>query len=658
MSLRVWLPLNGDLRNQGLDGNVSVTNNGAVVNNSGKIGACYSFGTAKSYFKFDDVSFMHSFTECSITLWLKIISWNTSYATYFQFGLGSTPWSNYIFGLLRNNATSKLCFSIAKGSSSSQTSCSTPELQLNTWYHFSFIYTSGHCKIYIDGIETTDLSTTIVPNFADITTGTIGACNNGSSYQTNCLLNDFRIYDHALSEKEVKEIAKGLILHYKLDNLMGNINDNLAKNSKMLDINSSINNQNISKRGTATLEIIDNNFVRVKATAAWQGFSLWSNSLNLEVGTTYTYSFYAYTNSEDNTNAAISFYPMMYNSSGSRDTSSKLPISVLGSSFQDVNSRYIGKLTTKLTLYWATFTWNQTMADILSTGGKIELSIQIHGTFNNGRIDYLQLPKLEIGDNPTMWCPSFSEIGTIPFTQLEDTSGYGHNGQIVSNINISSDTMRYNTSALFDGVDDCIIVPYNAICPENIFTINLWFKKDALGSKKYETLFGGPSGFEMDTRAGASTALSLYMASTRGGNAATGLQLNTWYMVTMVRDGINERYYINSELKKEIEAKAMPTGVYRIGAWASNTGQNYYGNISDFRIYCTALSADDIKELYQTSASIDDKQNFYSRELSNSLHDTTSITQAGIALADDFVEDTVAAIKDDRSIESNCFYEY
>jgi hypothetical protein len=237
------------------------------------------------------------------------------------------------------------------------------------------------------------------------------------------------------------------------------------------------------------------------------------------------------------------------------------------------------------------------------------------------QISYVQLEKK---DHATSYVPN--GVTRQQESIVRDVSGYAHNASIVGNVSISVDTLRYNRSALFDGVDDCIIVPYNAICPENIFTINLWFKKDALGSKNYETLFGGPSGFEMDNRSGSSTALSLYMASTRGGNMATGLQLNTWCMVTMVRDGINERYYINGELKKEIAAKAMPTGVYRIGAWASDTKQNYYGNISDFRIYCTALSADDIKELYQTSASIDDKRNFYSRELSNSLHDTTSIT--------------------------------
>ena len=40
MSLQVWLPLNGNLNNQGLS-EVTVTNSGAAVDSSGKIGSCY-----------------------------------------------------------------------------------------------------------------------------------------------------------------------------------------------------------------------------------------------------------------------------------------------------------------------------------------------------------------------------------------------------------------------------------------------------------------------------------------------------------------------------------------------------------------------------------------------------------------------------------------
>lgn len=121
----------------------------------------------------------------------------------------------------------------------------------------------------------------------------------------------------------------------------------------------------------------------------------------------------------------------------------------------------------------------------------------------------------------------------------------------------------------------------------------------------------------MDTRAGSATTLSLYMASTRSTkrNLVTELSLGNWHMITMTRDGTKEKYYVNGIYQSEIDAKAMPTGIYRIGAWASNTGQNYYGLISDFRIYCTALSAQDIKQLYELGMKIDNNHNLHAFEV-------------------------------------------
>jgi hypothetical protein len=43
MSLQVWLPLNGDLHNQGLNQDLTISNHNATINNNGKIGKCYYF---------------------------------------------------------------------------------------------------------------------------------------------------------------------------------------------------------------------------------------------------------------------------------------------------------------------------------------------------------------------------------------------------------------------------------------------------------------------------------------------------------------------------------------------------------------------------------------------------------------------------------------
>jgi len=45
----------------------------------------------------------------------------------------------------------------------------------------------------------------------------IGADARTGATRLKGKMNDFRVYDHALSAKEIEEIARGLVVHYKLD---------------------------------------------------------------------------------------------------------------------------------------------------------------------------------------------------------------------------------------------------------------------------------------------------------------------------------------------------------------------------------------------------------------------------------------------------------
>lgn len=462
MSLQVWLPLTGDLHNQGLAGNLEVINSNTTFDNDGKIGQCASFNGSSSRISINDINIGN--------IW--------SYGCWFYSTSTDRAWESIM--LLSNNgsdADTQLGFYIhttqtrMQSTANGQYNSGIPYSYANKWTHFFATFDGSTLITYINGIEVNRKS--ITASLLERTHLVIGArsssTSGGQAGATAYFLgkvNDVRLYDHCCSVKEVKEIAKGLVLHYKLDN------------------------------------IIDNN--------------------------------------------------------------------------------------------------------------------------------------------------------------IYDCSGYQNNGTIVGTLSVNNNTSHYSKSILFNGTDACIRVPYKECNPDGIFTLNLWFYKDALGSKNYETLFGGPSGFEMDTRSGASTTLSLYMTSTRGGNAFSPFSLSTWYMVTMVRNGTNEMYYINGELKKTIEAKSMPNGIYRIGAWASDTGQNYYGNISDFRIYATVLSDEDILDLYHTPFSIDNKGNSYAREV---IEDTSlNITKTGQFHGNEMLDDdtftTASITKTDKQLKVNTLYEY
>lgn len=588
MSLKIWLPLTGSLINQGLD-NSSVTNNGVTVDDDGKIGKCYNF--VNGYLNLP-VETMTSFTECSLCFWVRINAWNASYETYFQAGKNNSAWGDYIFGVLRNGTSSKICFTIGNGSTASNASYLTSDWVVGQWMHVAFVYSANTCKIYLNGELDKEYSTTLIPNFSKITKITVGH-SNGSSYQTNCKMNDLRIYDNALSSLEIKHISQGLVIHYPL-NRGGFGCDNLivgTGGSDYINVYASGATSNARLNITTTMNEGELFIKPTSATSAEKYFRFMTPKAGSLYGFTAntTYTFSAYIKGVSTSSGTVK-YRSQWQISGGGWTGGNETVIISG----DTPTDY----------YY--FTQTET---IPSGATAYYFSIQIYDSTDTTEV-YLKNLKMENGAKATNWCPNsldsnYTSIGLNETVEF-DTSGVNNNGIIYGSLNFSSDTPKYCVSSFFNGTNNAIYVGnfQSIIDNASAFTINIWFKKDSIGSKSYETLFGGPSGFELDTRNNNSASLSLYVASTRGGTIYSSFNFGEWYMVSMVSDRTNEYYYINGELVKTITAKTMPSGNYYVGAWQTESKQNYYGLLSDFRIYSTALSEAEILELYKTPVSI------------------------------------------------------
>lgn len=212
MSLQVWLPLNGDLHNQGLS-NIVISNNGASINTSGKIGSCYSFNGSNSYIRSNSTCLSNNDTEWSYTCWF--------YPTNAHNGcLFSNRTSTDSRGIAIFYYTSK--FLIDDGTRWEFTP--SVAISVGAWNHLAIVRKAGsYKKFYLNGQLINSTTTTGTPTLANSSWFSIGTSQNSATTATtnplNGRLNDVRIYNHALSDKEVEEISKGLALHIKLNNV-------------------------------------------------------------------------------------------------------------------------------------------------------------------------------------------------------------------------------------------------------------------------------------------------------------------------------------------------------------------------------------------------------------------------------------------------------
>ncbi len=565
MALRVWLPLNGTLNNIGIS-DVTVTNNGATVDNNGKIGKCYYFNASTYIYEnsYDWTNFNTS--EFSLCCWYKEPSPVASGNSQIICIGTSSGWNNIRIGLLRRTSNGYPMFSVSDGTSAVQYSFTATSFTFDTWNHIAVTYNNGQMSMYINGILNKTSTTTITPVLNSSQHLGIGAASNGAEKLTG-YLNDVRIYDHCLSPKEVKEISQGLVLHYKLDGWSGGAGDNLAPNTSK-------------------------DFKAIAVPQYYYFIQEDANFYGLKANDIVTYSLYLKAPTDKKVRARIQFY----------NTESDRP---------NIHGNYINAGEEG----YSTITW--TMTATQRAYSKMQLLIDCNDGTTHSATGYYKELKLEKGSQRTAYTKAPEELG-IDITKITDSSGYGNNGTTTNIISTQQDSQRYEISSYLNKKK---ISCSNGFLTTNdpAFTVSLWFK---LYSNITYTAYADLISFTTESYSAQPFRLELCGSPVgqnlmwfRGPSGNTGgfnvgpsgsgwYTLDEWHHIALVSDG-NKQYisYFDGQQTNTFNGSSYtwtPTGGVSIGDTAEGTA-----SMSDFRIYATALSDEDILDLYHTPANID-----------------------------------------------------
>ena len=575
MSLQVWLPLNGNIENHGLLEDVSVATPPTYAD-SGKIGKCLKSG--KLYITASQANSILNNKEFSFACWVypnRDAGASPPYSEVMLFNRDSmgNPYRQYSVFMYPNINSLHLGWQSAPYGEQ-VLNVMMDVLPSYTWTHVCVTYNNPTVKVYINGV----LSNTFSANM------------NCSSYEYDTplmsssearYLNDYRIYDHCLSAKEVKEISKGLICHYKLDN-NGFGNPNLINTDNPLEAGG----RTVVTDKKLIISAIDttaDTYFTINLAEAIQAdveYTLSCDVEDMNCNTNWNFPLFA----QDN---PISKILVISPNTSKASITFTVP----------AGSSYVGKTII-----------------FMDDGGRPS---------TNPNDITLSNFKLEKGSVATPWCPHTSDslytsLGLDSTTEL-DCSGYGSDGTKVGNIAYENSSVRYDGCYSFTG-DDYIKIPKPVtISNSSYFTVSMWVKPES-GCGEYATVlsnFSEPaSGFWMAINT-EDSGTWFYNGTYAKGNSL--LPIDQWSHIAMVFNAGTITWYTNGAATSTSNVSSNTTAFtdyIAIGNSYAGTTWNtdFVGNISDFRIYSTALSASDVKELYNTSASIDRNGNMYAYE--------------------------------------------
>lgn len=219
--------------------------------------------------------------------------------------------------------------------------------------------------------------------------------------------------------------------------------------------------------------------------------------------------------------------------------------------------------------------------------------------------------KVELGQKATPWCPHeadelYNQLGINNNIQY-DTSGYKNNGVKIGTFTYNSDTPKYNTSTYAQGSTSTYLE--GIVLPSEAKTVSLWIKcaKTANSAIFNDRITGLQIGL-------INSLLYVNSLASTKGFTTTHWKNNEWNHVVVINNNGTRFCYVNGQA----ETQSGSSNYYihntdKFWLWNRSYDNNYpfKGNLSDLRIYCTALSLEDILLLYHNSVYIDNQGNIY-----------------------------------------------
>ena len=604
MALQVWLPLNGDIKNQGLSNFNIVTNNVTFVN-TGKIGQCANFNGSNSYIYINNIN----------------LGDNWSYGCWINTPISdSRGWEIVI--ILNNtgsDADSQLAFWVHQKENRFETLANTQynstisyAAYYGTWHHFFATFNGNVLTTYMDGIiVNTKTITAAQYTGTNLTIGARCTGANGSSFGNyfQGQLNDVRIYDHCLSDKEVEEIAKGLVLHYKLD-------DTYAENSTIISCNitETAYNSPISKYGYNDTSNL------IKTTGNFQGKNCVKIGTRVAGQQACPYAYFGNLFTSNGTNAPA-YKALSFDYYTTVPTTTWLNIYKLGSgqgtaTWKTINSDGIhsGTYTNSAnSIIVKPNEWNH--VEVIfhgTTDANAEWGYCINGTNHVSSEEYYFLyANIQLEENNHVTGYGENMHSNI----IYDSSGYNNNGNIIGDLTIDISNSRYSYSTIFNGTSRIMA---NSL-PAETKTLTCWAKTTKNKSTSQQIVADSNSALTISFYQG--TIIGVFGTTRSTGSKSTlgsEYKENDWNFFAVVKtseDGKRDIYCNGIKLTPTSnDYWGAATGFF-IGARNASQGNPFYGEISDVRAYVTALTAEQILELYNTSATIDNKGNIYAREV-------------------------------------------